>query len=98
MLSIIAEINEEVQKIVEDLTGDASTSIGDVEERLSVALASWGQKLSEGILCKIATAPEVASKSVVCPECKGRSRRYRRRSRSWTTVCGVVRGFSEVGV
>ena len=91
MLPIVAEITEEIHKIVEDLTGDASVSIGDVEEQVSAATASWAQKLSEGILCENANAPEVASKSVVCQACRGWSHRYRRRCRSWTTLCGVLR-------
>jgi len=91
MLPIIAEISEEVQKICEVLTEDASVSIGDVEEQVSVATASWGQRLSESILSENATAPEMASKSVICGECQGRSRRYRQRSRSFTTICGVLR-------
>ena len=66
MISIVAEITEEVHKIVEALTGDASVSIGDVEEHVSAATASWGQRLSEGILSENANAPEVASKPVVC--------------------------------
>ena len=59
MVPIVAEIIEEIHKIVEDLTGDASVSIGDVEEHVSAATASWGQKLSEGILCENANAPEM---------------------------------------
>ena len=69
MVPIVAEIIEEIHKIVEDLTGDASVSIGDVEEHISAATPSWGQRLSEGILCEIATAPDVFSKSVVCQAC-----------------------------
>ena len=91
MPSIVAQINEEVQKIFEDLTGDPSVLISDVEEQVSAATASWGQRLSEGILSEIANAPDMARKSVVCRECQGRSRRYRQRSRSFTTLCGVLR-------
>ena len=91
MPSIVAKINEEVQKIFEDLTGDPSVLISDVEDQVSAAIASWGQRLSEGILSENANAPAMASKSVVCRGCQGRSRRYRRRSRRFTTLCGVVR-------
>ena len=91
MPSIVAKINEEVQKIFEDLTGDPSVLISDVEEQVSAALASWGQRLSEGILSELANAPDMTRKSVVCRECQGRSRRYRQRSRSFTTLCGVLR-------
>ena len=92
MPSIVAKINEEVQKIFEDLTGDSSVSIADVEEQVSAAIASWGQRRpSDGILSEIANAPDMARKSVVCRECQGRSRRYRQRSRSFTTLCGIVR-------
>ena len=92
MPSIVAQINEEVQKIFQDLTGDPSVLISDVEEQVSAALASWGQRLSEGILSELATAPDMARKSVVgFRECQGRSRRYRQRSRSFTTLCGVLR-------
>lgn len=91
MLPIVAEISEEVQNICETLAGDASVSIGDVEEKVSAATASWAQRLSEGILCEIANAPDVSSKPVVCQVCQGQSRRYRQRSRRFTTLCGVVR-------
>lgn len=91
MSSIVSEISEEIQHICETLTGDASVSIGDVEEQVSAAAASWAARLSESILCENATAPEMAAKSVACQECSGRSRRYRQRCRSFTTVCGVVR-------
>ena len=43
MPSIVAQINEEVQKIFEDLTGDPSVLISDVEEQVSAATASWGK-------------------------------------------------------
>jgi len=90
MLAIVSEISEEIQHICKTLTGDPSVSIGDVEEQVSVATASWGQRLSESILSENATAPEMAAKSVACRECEGRSRRYRQRRRSFTTVCGVL--------
>ena len=92
MSSIVAKITEEVQKIFQDLTGDSSVLISDVEEQVSAATASWGQRRpSEGILSELANAPDMAQKSVVCRECQGRSHRYRRRSRSFTTRCGVLR-------
>ena len=91
MVPIVSEISEEIQNIFENLTGDGSVSIGDVEEQVSAATASWAQRLSESILSEIAAAPEMATKSVVCQACGGRSRRYRQRRRSFTTVCGVLR-------
>lgn len=90
MFPIVAEISEEVQNMCETLTGDASVCIADVEEQVSAATALWGQKLSESILSANANAPDVSAKSVVCQECQGRSRRYRQRSRSFTTLCGVL--------
>ena len=98
MNPIVAKISKEIQKIFQDLTDDESVCIADVEEQVSAAATSWVQRLSEEILSEIANAPAMASKSVVCQECQGRSHRYRRRSRSFTTLCGVLRGFSEMGV
>ena len=88
MLPIVAEIIEEVQKIVEDLTGDASVCIGDVEERLSAA-SLRGAKDSQRA-SSVRSPLDVSSKSVVCQAVLGRSYRYRQRSRSFTMLCGVV--------
>ena len=50
MSCIVADISQEVQEIFQDLVGDASVCIGDVEKRVSVAVNAWGQRLSEAIL------------------------------------------------
>ena len=91
MSCIVAEISQEVQEIFQDLTGDASVSIGDVEKRVSVAVNAWGQRLSEAILSETSGSAEASPVSVRCPSCQGESRRFRRRVRSFTTLCGVLR-------
>ena len=40
MSCIVAEISQEVQEIFQDLTGDASVCIADVEKRVSVSILS----------------------------------------------------------
>jgi len=91
MSCIVAEISREVQEIFQDLTGDASVCIRDVEKRVSVATNAWGQRLSEAILSETAGSAEASPVSVRCPSCQKHSHRFRRRSRGWTTLCGVVR-------
>ena len=91
MSNIVAEISEELQEIFQDLTSDACVSITAVEDRVSSAVSSWGQRLSEAILSETATAPVASSMSVACPSCEGHSRRYRCRARNFTTICGVLR-------
>ena len=54
MSCIVSEISQEVQEIFQDLTGDASVCIADVEERVSAAVRSWGQRLSQAVLCETA--------------------------------------------
>ena len=91
MSCIVSEIHQEVQEIFQDLTGDASVCISDVEERVSVAVSAWGQRLSEAILSETSGSAAASAMSVACPSCQGQSRRYRRRGRCFTTVCGVLR-------
>ena len=91
MTNIVTEVSQEVQEIFQDLTGDASVSIADIEERVSMAVDSWGQRLSEAILSETASSTEASSASVSCPSRQGRSRRYRCRGCNFTTACGVVR-------
>ena len=91
MTNIVAEIRQEVEDIFRDLTGDASISIADVEDRVSTAVDSWGQRLSEAILSETASSTEAWPASVSCASCEGESRRYRCRGRNFTTACGVVR-------
>lgn len=91
MSCIVAEISQEVQEIFQDLTGDASVSITDVEMRVSNAVSSWGQRLSEAVLSETAGAPETSAMTVSCPSCEKQSRRFRRRMRSFTSLCGVLR-------
>ena len=91
MSCIVSEIHQEVQEIFQDLTGDASVCISDVEERVSAAVSAWGQRLSEAILSETSGSAVASPASVACPSCQGESRRYRRRGRCFTTVCGVLR-------
>ena len=91
MSCIVSEIHQEVQEIFQDLTGDASVCISDVEERVSAAVSAWGQRLSEAILSETSGSAVASPSSVACPSCQGESRRYRRRGRCFTTVCGVLR-------
>ena len=91
MSCIVSEIHQEVQEIFQDLTGDASVCISDVEKRVSVAVSAWGQRLSEAILSETSGSAVASPASVACPSCQGESRRYRRRGRCFTTVCGVLR-------
>lgn len=91
MSCIVAEIHQEVQEIFQDLTGDASVSLGDVEKRVSVAVNAWGQKLSEAIISETAGSSVASAVSVSCPSCQGESRRFRRRVRCFTSLCGVLR-------
>ena len=91
MSCIVSEIHQEVQEIFQDLTGDASVCISDVEERVSAAVSAWGQRLSEAILSETSGSAVASPASVACPSCQGQSRRYRRRGRCFTTVCGVLR-------
>ncbi len=91
MSCIVAEISQEVQEIFQDLTGDASVCIGDVEKRVSVAVKAWGQRLSEAILSELVDSVAVSPLRVPCPSCQGQSRRFRRRERSFTSICGVLR-------
>ena len=91
MSCIVSEIHQEVQEIFQDLTGDASVCISDVEKRVSVAVSAWGQRLSEAILSETSGSAAASAMSVACPSCQGQSRRYRRRGRCFTTVCGVLR-------
>ena len=91
MSCIVADISQEVQEIFQDLVGDASVCIGDVEKRVSVAVNAWGQRLSEAILSETSGSAEASPVSVRCPSCQGESRRFRRRARSFRSICGVLR-------
>ena len=91
MSCIVADMSQEVQEIFQDLTDDGSVCISDVEKRVSTAIRSWGQRLSEAILTQTAGSAEVLPVRVSCPSCQGESRRFRRRVRSFTTLCGVLR-------
>ena len=91
MTNIVAEISKEVEDIFQDLTGDVSVSIADVEKRVSTAMGSWGQRLSEAILSETASSTVASPVSVSCPSCQGHSHRHRCRGRNFTTACGVVR-------
>ena len=91
MSCIVAEIHQEVQEIFQDLTGDASVSLSDVEKRVSVAVDAWGQKLSEAIVSETSGSAAASPVSVSCPSRQGQSRRFRRRVRCFTSLCGVLR-------
>ena len=91
MSNIVAEINQEVQEIFQELTDTENVSIAAVEKRVSAAAGSWGQRLSEAILSETASSTEASPVSVRCPSCQGHSHRYRCRGRNFTTACGVVR-------
>ena len=91
MSCIVADISQEVQEIFQDLVGDASVCIGDVEKRVSVAVTAWGQRLSEAILSETSGSAEASPVSVRCPSCQGESLRFRRRARSFRSICGVLR-------
>ena len=91
MSCIVAEIHQEVQEIFQDLTGDASVSLSDVEKRVSVAVDAWGQKLSEAIISETSGSAAASPVRVSCPSCQGQSRRFRRRVRCFTSLCGVLR-------
>ena len=92
MHPIVADITQEAQDIFQTLTGDASVLIADVEEQVSAALDAWGQKLVEAIVSETAEHPEPASQHLACPSCQKQGlRRFRRRERNFTTICGVVR-------
>lgn len=91
MSCIVAEIHQEVQEIFQDLTGDTSVCLGDVEKHVSVAVKAWGQKLSEAIISETAGSAVAAPVSVLCSSCQGESRRFRRRVRRFTSLCGVLR-------
>ena len=91
MSHIVANIRQEVEEIFQELTDAENVSIGTVEKRVLAAVSSWGQRLSEAILSETATAPEVSPARSSCRSCQGQSRRYRRRARTFTTACGVVR-------
>ena len=91
MSCIVADISQEVQEIFQDLTGDVSICLGDVEKRVSAAVNAWGQRLSEAILSETAGSAAASPVSVACPSCQGQSRRFRRRVRCFTTLCGVLR-------
>ena len=93
MSCIVADISQEVQEIFQDLTGDASVSITDVERRVSSAVSSWGQRLSEAVLSQTAGAAETCPMTVSCPSCQKQSRRFRRRPRRFTTACGVLQVY-----
>ena len=93
MSCIVSEISQEVQEVFQDLTGDASVCIADVEERVSAAVRSWGQRLSQAVLCETAGAAETVPMRVPCPCCQEQSRRFRRRLRRLTTVCGVLQVY-----
>ena len=58
MTNIVAEVSQEVQEIFQDLTGDASVSIADIEDRVSTVVDSWSQRLSESILSETASSTE----------------------------------------
>lgn len=91
MSKIVAEISQEVQEIFQELTNTENVSIDTVEKRVLAAVGSWGQRLSEAILSEAASALEMSQAHSSCPSCQGENRRYRRRARTFTTACGVVR-------
>ena len=91
MSNIVAEISEEVQALFQELTDAEAVSIGTVEARVSDAVGSWGQRLSEAVLAQTASSPAVSPVSLPCPSCQGHSHRYRFRARTFTTACGVVK-------
>lgn len=93
MSHIVADIRQEVQEVFQELTDAENVSIAAVEKRVLAAVNSWGQRLSEAILSATATATEASPARSSCPSCQGQSRRYRRRARTLTTACGVVRVF-----
>ena len=91
MKAIVAEIQQEVPEIFQDLTGSDAVCIGDVEDRVSGAVRSWGHRLSEAILSETAGCQVASPDHLECPSCQGESRRLRQRVRSFTTLCGVLR-------
>ena len=77
MSKIVAKISEEVQALFQELTDAEAVSIGTVEARVSGAVGSWGQRLSEAVLSQTASSPAVSPVSVPCPSCQKHSHRYR---------------------
>ena len=91
MSNIVAEIQQEVEDIFQELSAIANVEFSTVEERVSGAADSWAQRLSEAVLSETASSKEALPVSVVCPSCQSHSHRYRSRARNFTTACGVVR-------
>ena len=90
MSCLVSNMSQEVQEIFQDLVGDTSVSIGAVEKRVSVAVHTWCQSLSEAILSERPGSTEASPVSVRCPSCRGESRRFRSRVLRFTTLCGVL--------
>ena len=73
MSNIVAEINQEVQEMFQELTDTENVSIAAVEKQVSAAAGSWGQRLSEAILSETASSTDGSPVSVPCPSCQGHS-------------------------
>ena len=91
MSNIVAEIQQEMEDIFQELSDTEDVSVSTVEARVSKAADSWAQRLSESVLSETASCKETSPVSVACPSCQGHSHRYRCRARNFTTVCGVLR-------
>ena len=92
MSNIVAEIQQEVEDIFQELNAIENVGFSTVEKRVSVsAVGSWAQRLSEAVLSEAASSKAASPVSVACPSCQGHSHRYRFRTRNFTTACGVLR-------
>ena len=92
MSNIVAEINQEVQEMFQELTDTENVSIAAVEKQVSAAAGSWGQRLSEAILSETASSTDGSPVSVPCPSCQGHSHRHRCRGSQlynglWGSAC-----------
>ena len=93
----VNEFSEAAEVFVETLNDPLSRlgaagggSVASAEVCISEVLAKCGQALLEQHARQSARGREVSG-GVSCPECDGKCRRYRRRSRRFLTLCGEIR-------
>ena len=80
---------QEVNALVESLTSSPDVSLEDAEHQVLEATRAWGQKILQMCISQKAEAP--VSDPVACPVCENPCRPFRKRSRHFTTLCGVIR-------
>ena len=91
------EFSEDAEVFVERLNGLLSRlgsgggeSVASAEACISEELAKCGQVLLEQHARQSETVAFEVSEEVLCPECEGECRRYRRRCRRFLTLCGEI--------